>query len=324
MVQEHDGTDPNFPIGGLNISPSYRHNQKDENHSQEWRRDNEDDIRQFGIAGRIWEATYLLIKYLSRNTEEVGFDPPCSLFDFSKSRHIVELGAGAGVVGIHLALQLAKEDTLGCKSSIVLTDLDNVLPLLDRNIARSDLNSQNNVVITSAALPWGSQSHAIALQKSLAEKRITHIICSDLVYFPELLTPLLRTLVHLTNEVSSPEVIIGYKLRSYTKEEAFWKAFGIWFDFSPVLCKEKGEKELRRFGSHAKDTAQFEIANGDVPAEDEMFIFIAHRKASTAVCVMPANDEEFLGGWILRDGNMTRGEGGETFELLLMNAMQDS
>lgn len=344
-MADRDG-DPNFPTGGLSIGPSHVHyhisTNKDDSH--EWQQDQQVDIEKWGIAGRVWEAAYLLTRYLSHDSDLV-FDPPCSIFDGTKTHGhtILELGAGVGVVGIHLALELSKARASlqqnveqPMKDIVVLTDLENVLDLLERNVKRANLVQKGDISVFVRALPWGSNTHANKIQQELSPRNPTHIICSDLVYFPELLCPLLRSIIYLTQSTTNAvEVIVGYKIRSHSKEETFWKAFGIWFDFYPVLCKNKKKKmkketfsmndlEWRRFGRLSSDSGRNTVnCNEETASEDELFVFVAKRKQSTLDCQMPEDDQQLLGGWLLKEDSLQRGTGAETFELVLMNAIQE-
>jgi len=105
------------------------------------------------------------------------------------------------------------------------------------------------------------------------------------IYFPELLAPLLRSLLHLTSLLPrelTPSLIISYKIRSLVKESSFWSAFGLWFHFWPVLIRDKSnDGEWRRFGSDLDDTT---------------FLFVAHRRAESFDWEIPALDDELLGG----------------------------
>lgn len=60
--------------------------------------------------------------------------------------------------------------------------------------------------------------------------RYDHILASDLIYFPSLYPPLLRTLLSLTSVTSErpvpPLVVFSYKVRSLIREIPFWEAFG--------------------------------------------------------------------------------------------------
>ncbi|PWN31722.1 uncharacterized protein FA14DRAFT_110222, partial [Meira miltonrushii] len=268
----------------------------------EWAKDTQEDIQTFGIAGRIWEASYLLQRYLTFTSSD-QFDPPCSdLFGGNKNT-IIELGAGVGLVGIHLAQQLQQHNTQS--SHVVLTDLHNVLPLLARNAAKAGVYG-NNVKVEP--LPWGSESDAKAILTTARDESrpVTHILCSDLVYFPELLPPLMRTLIQITAEAPNAKVIISYKIRSLPKEEPFWRTFGAWFDFSPVLIAERKadstndqQQSWRLFGAKKSDmyAPSHALANlKDEDAEDDVFIFVATRRPETLSCTPVSNDARLMEG----------------------------
>ncbi|EPQ26587.1 uncharacterized protein PFL1_05908 [Pseudozyma flocculosa PF-1] len=234
--------DPNFPQG-LWIQPSSsKHRQARASTTRDlaasaaatrWDEDSQHDIDQYGIAGRIWEAAYLMAVYLR---------PPL---------HSALLGSGAGFGGLHFAQQLchhrisskgdrtnSPEEATAYPDTVILTDLPNVVPLMERNAAAAGL-------LQSTTSPDDELSLATSTQARRPAHPLTHVLCSDLVYFPELLPPLLRSLIDLTDPAtggnggittptSSPEVIISYKIRSLVKEQPFWSAFGSWFDYQPT------------------------------------------------------------------------------------------
>ena len=131
------------------------------------------------------------------------------------------------------------------------------------------------------------------------------------MYFPELIGPLLRTLLHLTAPVLirtlpvvSPQVIISYKIRSLSKESPFWSAFGIWFTFAPVLVRARSEdknSEWERFDS-----------GGD----RDVFLFIARRRPESLSWTVPEDDLGLLEGVGARGTEERKGDDG--FEMLLL------
>ena len=131
------------------------------------------------------------------------------------------------------------------------------------------------------------------------------------IYFPELLAPLLRSLLHLTSLLpreTTPSLIISYKIRSLAKESSFWSAFGLWFKFRPVLIRDRsGDSEWRRFGYDFDDTT---------------FLFVAHRRVESFDWEIPALDDELLGGVGAHGKNSRKGD--DAFEnLLIMTIQQD-
>ncbi|BGP00529.1 putative methyltransferase-domain containing protein [Rhodotorula toruloides] len=240
--------DPNFPTN-LDIVPSTPGalrlgSQGRTGEAERVEDDASQDIEGFGIAGRTWEAAYLLRAYLTPPQPPASppsflFDPPCPLYSSTESgsaprrRNILEIGSGTGYLSLALAPHLPPSDTL------VATDLDNVCPLLEKNLAaaqarwRSQVPSAARATVLVRPLPWGDST---SLSRLLAEGLEPSIIlASDLVYFQILYAPLLRTLIGLTGEREEQvTVIFSYKVRSLVKEQPFWEAFGRWFRFEAV------------------------------------------------------------------------------------------
>ncbi|CAK5269321.1 unnamed protein product [Mycena citricolor] len=171
------------------------------------------DISQFGIAGRVWGAAYLLIQYLVP-IAEVTYEP---LFAPSADGiRVVELGSGSGIVANTMSTRLRPD-----RDIMYSTDLPEVCPLLERNL-RPHLQAHGGPILVRP-LSWGNAEHASQLLKQLAPSNITHVLCSDLVYFPELLGPLLRSLIHLTSGTRDlgPQVIISYKYAVSRRRQPF-------------------------------------------------------------------------------------------------------
>jgi hypothetical protein len=132
------------------------------------------------------------------------------------------------------------------------------------------------------------------------------------VYFPELIGPLLRTLLHLTAPVPiqtspvlvSPQVILSYKIRSLSKEAPFWSAFGLWFTFTPVLVRAHSEDNGSRW-------ERFE-SGGDGDA----FLFVARRRSESFSWIVPEDDVALLEGVGGRGTEERKGDDG--FEILLL------
>ncbi|KAJ3810689.1 putative methyltransferase-domain-containing protein [Lentinula aff. lateritia] len=247
-------------------------------------------IETYGIAGRVWEAAYILNIYLNPPSNLI-FNPAFSREEERKSIRIIELGSGSGMVGINVALSLKLQ--LGDR--LVLTDLSEVCPLLESNLEAGCKDPNLRDLIYVRPLAWGNSEHANRIRSELfTEQRsqcppLSHILCSDLVYFPELLAPLLRTLIDLTSRpFASPqlEVLISYKIRSLPKETLFWAAFGLWFTYEPVLVREQlPDSSLscwQRFGS---------------AFEGPMFVFVARRRPESLKWFIPLQDSDLLAGF---------------------------
>lgn len=135
------------------------------------------------------------------------------------------------------------------------------------------------------------------------------------VYFPVLLAPLLRTLLHLTAAPfgPAPQVLISYQMRSLPKETPFWNAFGLWFSFVPVLVRRRVppttsedavlDGPWRRFGG------------------EEAFVFVARRRPESVGWTVPESDGALLGGAGAQGSDSYKSD--DTFELLLMMGLDD-
>ncbi|KAF8071807.1 putative methyltransferase-domain-containing protein [Lyophyllum atratum] len=274
-------------------------------------------IEKYGIAGRIWEAAYTLSIY-ANPPSSMQFDPPfaapSSSSPFDCPFTILELGSGAGMTSFRIAETLCGQDLL------IVTDLPEVCPLLENNLKACALSTFPDGPLESLIfvrpLPWGEESYGANIASELLthSRTLTHVICSDLVYFPELLAPLLRSLLQVTSPPFSSinggvTVVISYKLRSLSKETPFWSAFGLWFSFEPVLIKDasSGDGSWQRFGTSSEDT---------------MFILIAHRRGDSYTWNIPADDADLLAGRGALGNDSAKAD--DTFETLLFMAMDDS
>ncbi|KAG8711610.1 hypothetical protein FRC11_002353 [Ceratobasidium sp. 423] len=190
--------DPNFP-SNLAIQPSQP--ASDQNSRANLQFDQKSGIETYGIAGRVWEAAYVLGTYTTSPTEgtkldstddsngrDFEFDPPCSLFRADTNVTVIEVGSGTGYAGVYLAQQLSLfrrghgvQMDLSAADMVILTDLPNVVPLLDKGL-REHAESFGQVEVQAQALAWGDTDHAAALAQSLGEtgRSVTHVLCSDL------------------------------------------------------------------------------------------------------------------------------------------------
>ncbi|WFC96135.1 hypothetical protein MBRA1_002791 [Malassezia brasiliensis] len=301
---------PNFPAA-LAIAPSAPAG-AGARAGNAWEHDSADDIVAFGIAGRIWESAFLLRRYVDRDAPWI-FDPPCTLHGTDAPLTVLELGAGVGTAGLALAQALHDPST---PHTVILTDLPDVVPLLQRNARTAQAHGQD---VRVCALPWGDARAATAAVRA-APRPLTHILCSDLVYFPELLAPLLRTLLDLTSTEHPIEVVIGYRIRSLTKEQPFWAALGSWFDFRAVYCAPKSRPDVWvPFGSDATHLSHG--PPGAVP--DDYFVFVAHRKPHTLSQTAPHSDAALLAGHrVTEEATQTYDpdlSGVDTFEWLMLS-----
>ncbi|KAG0092690.1 hypothetical protein BGZ93_011378 [Podila epicladia] len=275
------------------------------------------DISTFGIAGRIWDSSYVLDVFLRRPTEAYTFSPPCPIpreyFLDPKSKiitstspppsdassetathpplRIVEIGAGTGYVGIALAKRLTRDSTL------ILTDLEEVVPLLERNVQDNLYKSSSSTttspetdtlslasrcaLVKVEALAWGNSAHSEAL---LAQGPVDFVVASDLVYFPELYPPLLSTLREITT--LETKVLFGYKERSLWKETPFWEEFGRFFRIEVVRITKHKKKEEKKDGEQDKEGEEEEEDDTNVfGCEEDMYVFVATKREDKDILV---------------------------------------
>ena len=145
-----------------------------------------------GVGSRkVWPAVHRIIDYLDDA--------------LSEPRGIaIELGAGCGVPGIHLAQKH------GWK--VVLTDLPIILPFTTLNVDANFAANEDRPRI--APLRWGCRADLDALPK-----RPTLCFGSDLVYFDDDYQPLLSTL----KDIDAEETILAIQNRNNC-HEAFAEA----------------------------------------------------------------------------------------------------
>ncbi|XP_006459275.1 hypothetical protein AGABI2DRAFT_201345 [Agaricus bisporus var. bisporus H97] len=298
---------PNFPQNlsiapsahpSVKLSPHFSHNAQCE------------AITQYGIAGRVWESAYLTSLYVDP-LPNLEFDLPFP--GVSSPLTIIELGSGTGIVAAAIAQVLDAQRDL-----VVATDLPDVCPLLEKNLSAVPATLVR-------PLTWGNNEHLRRISSELSSmsdpRKLTHIICSDLIYFPELLAPLLRCLLHLTSESfvqnsSPPVVIISYKIRSLIKESPFWSAFGLWFDFQPILARAILIPKTTQERAEVVETQWYRFGAD----EENMFIFVAHRKPESVGWQIPTKDHDLLNGVYAGGSSETKHD--DTFESLLLLSLQ--
>ncbi len=117
------------------------------------------------------------------------FDPPFFNPDeSSRPLTILELGSGTGVVAAHCAPRLTHQG-----HTLVVTDLPEVCPLLQRNLQQYLAESHHRPSapkVLVRPLSWGNNEHACNIAAELgycshdaasSACYLTHVICSDLV-----------------------------------------------------------------------------------------------------------------------------------------------
>jgi hypothetical protein len=168
------------------------------------------------IAQRLWPAAEYLARFIMEQKETIDKNGANTL-------SILELGAGVGLTGLQLATQLQ------CR--VLLTDLPEAMPLLERNIELNrDRFVLNSDAVEAQVLSWGDEEHIQqALAWLLENDGPVLILASDCVYFQELHAPLEQTLRQLLEPLSSNRTtakcwIAG--MRRWKRDNAFYANLG--------------------------------------------------------------------------------------------------
>ena len=109
----------------------------------------------------VYDAAIVMAKFIQHN------------FDV-KDKTIVELGAGCGFTACHLGkLQSASQS----KSKVIATDLDSVVPLIQRNLEKNQVQSK----VTAMPLFWGNKDH-LEQVKTAAGASVDLIFGADILF----------------------------------------------------------------------------------------------------------------------------------------------
>ena len=163
------------------------------------------------IARHVWDASLGFLMYIENALHEQDGDIDSQFFNQlqnskSKNLHVLELGTGCGTVGIAFA-QL-------CKSHVVLTDLDDAMEILHRNIKAA--NAVPSSTLQGHVLDWGSD-----LDDSFNAK-YDLILVSDCIYNPDSSVQLVQTLLHLVQRSPNALIVVGFK-RRHSADDVFFE-----------------------------------------------------------------------------------------------------
>ena len=163
-------------------------------------------------GGIVWESAYALEQYMRLNIGRICASPPVKRKRGLSRCKVLELGAGAGLLGLAVAARGAK--------ATVLTDHPNAMPLLERNVRRNsalfetraelvgkkrkkrgDANADTETTTTTTStskskpkcmpLDWTNDAHVDAVA---AEGPFDIILATDVVFNESLVTPLLAAI----------------------------------------------------------------------------------------------------------------------------------
>ncbi|ETW02466.1 hypothetical protein, variant [Aphanomyces invadans] len=167
----------------------------------------------------VWPVSILLSWFVVSNR------------DLFRDKVVLELGAGAGLAGF-VASQFAARTAITDGNDVVLR-------LLDRNA------DQASTVCGVFKLLWGEEDSVIQFQKDFPYP-VDVMLGADVVCWPNLVLPLLRTIKHLMHQHARPfEVVFycGFVCRAQSTQDLFFAqakimGFKLWFvphdDFLPT------------------------------------------------------------------------------------------
>ncbi|KAI1312593.1 Methyltransferase-like protein 21A [Mortierella claussenii] len=212
--------------------------------------------------GRVWDSAFVLMDIFSR---EVTNSLNGSLPPIFAGKHILDLSAGTGLLGIFLAglaqveleslysrttntaphwltpmhntasIKVARNPSIIPVTTIILTDLKDALPLIRVNITSNQRRIAPDVNVFEKQLMWGA-SHLSHLNAG----ELDIVIASDVVYEADSFNSLLETLYGLCTP-GRTTLYLGYKRRGLdvVRERQF---------FDQIEARFTVEKSLQSLG----------------------------------------------------------------------------
>ncbi|XP_012263632.1 protein N-lysine methyltransferase METTL21D-like [Athalia rosae] len=170
----------------------------------------------------VWDASLVLAKYLDVLCRDDRLGK-----DWLLNKKVLELGAGLGCVGMTAAC-------LGAE--VVLTDLANVLPALNKNIEMNKHHWKNCGGSAKAQeLAW-SKDAVIDFKPDI-------VVLADCVYYTESIEPLLNTLERLCGATSNTYALLSQEERDTPNQKPVWSQFvdaiKKRFKITPVMLAEQ-------------------------------------------------------------------------------------
>ena len=141
-----------------------------------------------------------------------------------RNKDVLELGSGTGVAGLAASVVGAK--------SVVMTDLNQLLPLLQQNIRQNANVINKNTIVVAKEFIWGQD---LIMPNSV-------VICSDVLYDPASVPALIKSLSSIKH--TSHRCYLTYKSRGHAAELRAFQQIANLFelrintrDTNVVLCE---------------------------------------------------------------------------------------
>ncbi|KAJ2438679.1 Protein-lysine N-methyltransferase efm6 [Coemansia sp. RSA 2424] len=167
-----------------------------------------------GVGSTVWDSALVMAKYLDHQTKLGNLD--------LSQKTVLELGSGTGLVGIAVG-------RLHPSCQVILTDKQELLPLLGRNI---ELNSAAGNT-RAQCLDWRASINSVV-------EAVDLIIVSDGIFDKSLHEPLAETLARLARAGSkNVSVLLGYESRVFADEAEFIAMWSKHFSFRDIKPSEQ-------------------------------------------------------------------------------------
>lgn len=189
------------------------------------------------IAQRLWPAAEYLANFIIDFATLLDNDDEDNLLERSSLRQllsqlhedgsclpVIELGAGIGLTGLELATQLPLK--------VLLTDLDEALPLLRGNVALNrDRFRLGPSAVTVQKLAWGDQDEAekaLEWYRSVVSSNQSPLLLigSDCVYWEDLHGPLETCLAQLLSQAPPGSMCLLAGMRRWKRDNSFYQSLG--------------------------------------------------------------------------------------------------
>jgi hypothetical protein len=173
-----------------------------------------------GIGGKLWDSTYVLLQYLGANS------------DIVRGKRVVELGSGTGMAGTFQERMYMLCGIYFCRTglgmslyapaAVTITDLSEVVPLLQANLALNAATATDLSVRKILRENYRVLSHCWGDPVSRLLEVVGGcdvIIASDVVYDPIGYEPLIASIIGILTQ-SPPEALCILAHRHRHPEDA--------------------------------------------------------------------------------------------------------
>ncbi|CUS21101.1 LAQU0S02e05886g1_1 [Lachancea quebecensis] len=121
---------------------------------------------------KTWGASLVLARKLCENFPK---------FEQQKDLHILELGAGTGLVGISLALKILESNS-NQNHTLYLTDLPEIVTNLKENVQINCCNAKPNLKVYADVLDWTNPK---SFEEKYGTRKFDVLLVADPIYSPQ-------------------------------------------------------------------------------------------------------------------------------------------